>query len=58
MSNHSISTYEIVNLQIQALNSLLASALSEEGLDDNFKLEIQKINATLEDYLSRQSQAN
>jgi hypothetical protein len=56
MSDDSISTYEIVNLQIQALQSLLVSALSEPDVDDSFKKEMEKIQECLEDYLSRTRQ--
>jgi hypothetical protein len=57
MSEDSISTYEIVNLQIKALDSLLSSALAEPNLDEGFRQEMTKIQACLDDYLERSRQA-
>lgn len=52
-----ISTYEIVILQIKALDSILGVALSEVEVDKEFLQEIGKIKNLLEDFLQRYEKA-
>ena len=56
-SNEPISTYEIVILQIKALDSILGVALSEPRTDEVFRQEIQKIKTGLDDFLDRYQKA-
>lgn len=57
MSEDVVSTYEMVTLQIKALNSLLNSTLAEPDIDYGFRQEMEKIKFILEDYLERNEQS-
>jgi hypothetical protein len=57
MPKESITTYQIVTLQIQALNSLLTSALAEPDIEEGFRQDMERIRVLLEDFLHRSLQA-